>query len=185
MFFGPIGKIRWPPWPLICWNIFDFFSETSKRNSTKFDRNQDLKVFYQDCVLWADRKNKMAAQASDWMRHFWLLLWNHWTEFDETWEEARSQRPSASVCFSGRSVKKDGRHGPWLAETFFTSPLKLLNGIQRNLTGSKISTSSTKLCFSVWWVNKNYRPGRSVKKVTHCTQVHDMWSFGPLLYVFI
>ena len=35
----------------------------------------------------------------------------------------------------------------WLAETFSTSPLKPLNGIERNLTGSKISTSSTKFVF--------------------------------------
>ena len=34
-----------------------------------------------------------------------------------------------------------------MAETFSTSPLKLLNGIQQNLTGSKISTSSTKFVF--------------------------------------
>ena len=27
MFFGPIGKTRWPPWPLIGWDIFDFSSE--------------------------------------------------------------------------------------------------------------------------------------------------------------
>ena len=146
VFFGPIGKIRWPPWPLIGWDIFDFFSETAERNSMKLDRKQNLKVLYQVCAFWADRKNKMAAPASDWLRHFGLLLWNRWTEFDETWQEARSQRPLPSLCFSGRSVKKDGRHGPWLAETFLTS-LKLLNGIQRNLTGSKISTSSTKLCF--------------------------------------
>ena len=52
------------------------------------------------------------------------------------------------VCvFSGRSEKQDGRPGLWLAETFSTSPLKPLNGIQRNLTGSKISTSSTKFVF--------------------------------------
>ena len=184
VFFGPIGKTRWPPWPLIGWDIFDFFSETAEWNSTKLDRKQDLNVFYQVCVLWADRKKKMAAPASDWLRHFRFLLWNRWMEFDETWQESRSQRLLPSLCFSGRSVKKDGRHGPWLAETFLTSPLKLLNGIQRNLTGSKISTSSTKLCFSVWWVNKNYRPGWSVKKLAHCTQVHDMWPFGPL-YVFI
>ena len=185
VFFGPIGKIRWPPWSLIGWDIFDFFFETAERNSTKLDRKQDLNVFYQVCVFWADRKNKMVAPASDWLRHFRLLLWNCWTEFEETWQEARSQPPLPSLCFSGRSVKKDGRHGPWLAETFLTSPLKLLNGIKRNLTGSKISTSSTKLCFSVWWVNKNYRPGRSVKKVAHCNQVQDMWPFGPLVYVFI
>ena len=89
----------------------------------------------------------MAALASDWLRHFRLLLWNRWTEFNETWQEARSQRPLPSLCFSGRSEKQDGHPGLWLAETFSTSPLKPLNGIQRNLTGSKISMSSTKFVF--------------------------------------
>ena len=99
VFFGPIRKTKWPPWPL------------------------------------------------DWLRHFRLLLWNRWTEFNETWQEARSQRPLPSLCFSGRSEKQDGRPGLWLAETFSTSPLKPLNGIQRNLTGSNISTLSTKFVF--------------------------------------
>ena len=89
----------------------------------------------------------MAALASDWLRHFRLLLWNRWTEFDETWQEARSQRPLPSLCFSDRSEKQDGRPCLWLAETFSTSSLKPLNGIQQNLTGSKISTSSTKFVF--------------------------------------
>ena len=79
--------------------------------------------------------------------HFRLLLWNRWTEFDETLQEARSQRPLPSLCFSERSEKQDGRTGLWLAEAFSTSPLKPLNGIQRNLTGSKISTPSTKFVF--------------------------------------
>ena len=147
VFFGPIGKTRWPPWPLICWDIFDFSSETVKQNSRKLDRNQDLNVLYQVCVFRADPKNKMAALASDWLSHFWLLLWNRWTEFNETWQEARSQRPLPILCFSSRSEKQDGRPDLWLAETFLTSPLKPLNGIQRNLTGSKISTSSTKFVF--------------------------------------
>ena len=111
VFFGPIAKIRWPPWPLIGWDIFDFFSETAEGNSTKLDRKQDLNVFYQVWVFWADQKNKMATPASDWLRHFRLLLWNCWTEFDETWQEARSQHPLSSLCFSGRSVKK--RWPPW------------------------------------------------------------------------
>ena len=149
VFFGLIGKTRWPPRPLIGWYIFDFFSETAKRNLTKLDRKQDLYVLYQVCVFWADRKNKMAALASDWLRHF-RLLWNRWTEFDETWQEARSQRPLPSLCFSGRSVKKRWPPCPMIGWDIFTSHLKLLNGIQRNLTGSKISTSSTKLYFSVW-----------------------------------
>ena len=133
--------------PSLTFHIFNFSSETTVRNSTKLDRKQDLNVLYQVCVYRADRKNKMAALASDWLRHFRLLLWNLWTEFNETWQEARSQRPLPSLCFLGRSEKQDGRPGLWLAETFSTSPLKRLNGIQRNLTGSKISTSSTKFVF--------------------------------------
>ena len=89
----------------------------------------------------------MATLASDWLRHFRLLLWNRWTEFNKTWQEARSQCPLPSLCFWGRSVKQDGRPGLWLAETFSTSPLKLLNGIQQNLIGSKISKPSTKFVF--------------------------------------
>ena len=147
VFFGPIGRTRWPLWPLIGWDIFDFSSETTERNSKKLDRKQDLNVLYQICVFLADRKNKMAALASHWLRHFRLLLWNHWKKFYETWQEARSQRPLSSLCFSGRSKKQDGRPGLWLAETFSTSPLKPLNRIQQNLTGSKISTSSINFGF--------------------------------------
>ena len=147
MFLGPIRKTRWSPWPLIGWDIFDFSSETAEQNSTKLDRKQDLKVLYQVCVFRAVQKNKMAALASDWLRHFRLLLWNHGTEFNETEYKARSQCPLPSLCFSGRSEKQDGHPCLWLAETFSTSPLKPLNGIQRNLTGSKISTSSTKFVF--------------------------------------
>ena len=93
----------------LTFHIFDFSSETTKQNSTKLDRKQDLNVLYQVCVFRSNRKNKMAALASDWLRHFWLLLWNHWTEFNETWQEARSQRPLPSLCFSGPSEKQDGR----------------------------------------------------------------------------
>ena len=174
----------------------------------------------------------MAALTSDWPRHFQLLLWNCWTEFNETWQEARSQCPLPSLCFSGRSQKQDVRLGLWLAETILTSSLKLLNGIQRNLTGSKISTSSTKFVFFgpigktrwppwplIGWgifnfsfetaeqnskkldrkqdlnvlyqvcvfrgrsINKDVRLGQFLKNVAYCTQVHDMWPFGPLVFL--
>ena len=195
VFFGPIRKTRWSPWPLICWDIFNFSSETAEWNSTKLDRKQDLKDLYQVCVFRADLKNKMAALASDWLRHFWLLLWNcernstkldrkqdlnalyqvcvfqvdrknkmaalaydllrhfqlflwnRWIEFNKTWQEARSQHPLPGLRFSGWSEKQDSRPVLWLVETFFTSPIKPLNRIQRNLTESKFSTSSTKFVF--------------------------------------
>ena len=239
--FGPIGKTRWPPWPLIGWYIFDFSSETAKQNSiktwqkarsqrplpslcfsgrsekqdgrpglwlaktffaissetfeqnsTKPDRKQDLIVLYHVSVFRDDqknkisafrddRKNKMAALASDCLRHFRLLLWNRWTEFNETLQEARSQCPLPSSCFSGRSEKQDSHPGLWLAETFVTSPLKPLNRIQRNLTGSKISTSSTNFVFFGPICKQKLPHWPIVKKVAHWTQVHDMWPFGPLV----
>ena len=131
--FGPIGKTRWPPWSLIGLDIFDFSSETAERNSTKLDSKQDLNVLYQVYVFRADRKNKMAALASNWLRHF-RLLWNCWTACNETWQEERSQRPL---------------------------PV---------------------LCFGLFWKIR-CRPGQSVKKVAHCTQVHDTWPFGPLVFI--
>ena len=118
--------------PSLTFHIFDFSSETAERNSTKLDRKQDLNILYQVCVFRADRKNKMAALASDWLTHFRLLLWNHWSEFNETWQEARSQCPLPSLCLSGRSEKQDDRPGLRFDETFSTSPLKPLNRIQRN-----------------------------------------------------
>ena len=154
VFFGPVGKKRWPLWPLLGWDIFDFFSEIAEQNSTKLERKQDLNVLYQVCIFRADLKNKMAALASDWLRHFRLLLWNRWTEFNETLQEARSKRLLPSLCYWGRSQKQDGRPGLWLAETFSTSSLKLLKGIQRNLTGSKLLTSSTKFVFRADLKNK-------------------------------
>ena len=51
VFFGPIGKTRWPPWPLIGRDIFDFSSETVERNLTKLDRKQDLNILYRVCVF--------------------------------------------------------------------------------------------------------------------------------------
>ena len=70
VFFGPIRKTRWPPLSLIGRDIFDFPSETAELNSTKLDRKQDLNVLYHVCVFRADQKNKMAALASNWLRHF-------------------------------------------------------------------------------------------------------------------
>ena len=61
--FGPIGKTRWPPRPLIGWDIFDFSSETTEWNSSKLDTKQDLNVLYQVCVFRAHRKNKIVVLA--------------------------------------------------------------------------------------------------------------------------
>ena len=133
--------------PSQTFHIFDFSSETAKLNSTKLDRKQDLNVLYKVCVSWADWRIKMAALASDWLRHFWLLLWNCWTEFNETWQEARSKCPLQSLCFSGRSEKTRWPPWPLIGWDIFDFSSELLNRTEWNLAGSKISTSSTKFVF--------------------------------------
>ena len=77
----------------LTFHIFNFSSGTTEQNSTKLKKKQGLNILFQVCVFRADRKNKMAALASDWLRHFLLLLWNRWTEFNAAWQEERSQRP--------------------------------------------------------------------------------------------
>ena len=99
------------------------------------------------CVFRADRKNKMAALASDWLWHFRILIWNSWMEFNKTWQDTRSQCPLPSVFFRTDRKNKMAALASDGLETFSTSLPKRLNRIQWNLTGSEISTSSTKFVF--------------------------------------
>ena len=112
--------------------LADTFS-TSPKTLNRIQRNLTgckISTSYTKLVgfFLTDQKNKIEALASNWRRHFQLHLWNGWTEFNETLQDARSQRPLWSWCFSGGSEKQDGCPGIWLAETFSTS-LKLQNGI--------------------------------------------------------
>ena len=159
MFFVPFRNPRWPPWPLIGWNIFrlllrnrwmdldetwqetspqrplpslcfscrseiqdgrpglwlaetffDFFSTTVEWILRKLDRKQFLKALYQVCVFHADRKSKIAALASDWLKHF------------------------------------------------STSSPQLLNGFWWNLTGSNSSKPSIKFVFFMPFINPRWPP---------------------------
>ena len=144
VYFGPIGKKQdGRPGLWLAEIFFDFFFETADQNSTKLDRKQGLNVLYQ-FPGWSEKQDDRPG------------LWFGWNIFDFSSETAeqnstkldRKQDLNVCLCFSGRSEKQDDRPGLWLAETFSTSPLKPLNGIQRNLTGSKISMLFTKFVFS-------------------------------------
>ena len=159
VFFGPIGKTRWPPLSLICWDIFDFSSETAERNLTKLDRNYDLNVLYQVCVFGPIGKTRWPP---------WSLI--GWDIFDFSSETAEQNSTKLDrkkdlnvlyqVCvFRADRKKQDGHPCLWLAETFSTSPLKPLNGIWQNLTGIMISTSSTKFVFLGRSEKQDGRPG--------------------------
>ena len=133
--------------PSLTFHIFDFSSETTEQNSTKLDRKQELNMLYQVCVC--------RLKKTRWPP--WPLI--GWDIFDFSSETAERNSTKldrkqdlnilTKFVFLGRSEKQDGHPGLWLAETFSTSPPKPLNGIhvQWNLTGGKISTSSTKFVF--------------------------------------
>ena len=82
--------------PSLTFHIFDFSCESAERNWTKLYRKLGLNVFYQVCVFRTDRKNKMAALASYWLKHFPLTLCNHWTVLNKIWQRARSKHPLPS-----------------------------------------------------------------------------------------
>ena len=55
--FGRIVKPKWPPWPLIGRDIFNF-SATAEQNLTKLERKQDFNVLYQVCVFLGQSENQ-------------------------------------------------------------------------------------------------------------------------------
>ena len=159
---------------------FDSSSETAKRNSTKLDRREDLIVLYQVCVFRAHRKIKW--------RPWPLIGWDIFDSFSETAERnsmklKRKQDLSVlyQVCvFSGRLENKMTAWHMIVWDIFdFSSETAEWNS-NFNLTGSRNQCPLTSFCFSFQEVYKNGRLGWSVKKVTHCTQVHDMWLLGLL-----
>ena len=134
----------------------------------------------------ADQKNKIAALSSDWLRHFWHLLWNHWTEFNKTWQKASSQGPLPSLCFSGWSKKQNGRPGLWLAETYFDFSSETTERNSAKLDRKLDLNVLYQVCVfrAEKWI-KIATLANPSKKVAHCTQVHVMGPFGPLVYEFI
>ena len=156
-------KTRWSPWLLIGRDIFDFYSETAEENSTNLDRKQDLNVRLLPSLCFSvDQKNKMAALASDILDFsyeritarshrplpsLWPLIDLDIFDFSSETAEWNSTKLDRKQNLNGQSEKKDGCPSLSLAETFSTFPLKLLNRIQENLIGSKISRSYTKFLF--------------------------------------
>ena len=157
LFLGPIGKTRWPPWPLIGLDIFDFSSETAERNSAKLDRKQALNAFYLVCVFQANReKNKM---ASDWLRHFRLLLWN--CERNSTKLDRKQDRNAIyQVCVFqvDRRNKMAALAYDWLRHFWL---LLWNHWTELNETWQKASSQRPlpSLCFSGWSKKQYGRPG--------------------------
>ena len=88
-FFRTTGKPGLLPWPLVGWDILDFFFATTEWNATTLDRKQYLNILYQVLFFWTIQRTNMATPESDWLRHCQLFLYNHLTVFNEGWQETR------------------------------------------------------------------------------------------------
>ena len=107
-------------------DFFNFFLQPLNRIQWNFDRKQDLNFLYQVCVFQANPKSKMATPASSWLRHFWLLLFNPWMEFNETWQETSTQHPPPCLCFFGLIIISMCSIPKWGTSVKHCGPLGLL-----------------------------------------------------------
>ena len=71
MFFWSIGKPRWPPWPLIRFDIFDFFSTTPELNLPKQEARSQHPP-QRVCFFGPTGKPRLTTLASDRLGHFRL-----------------------------------------------------------------------------------------------------------------
>jgi len=56
LLFKPIRYPIWPPWPLICWHIFNFFSRTAEGIYSKLATNVSCEVLTKCCyfLIWSE-----------------------------------------------------------------------------------------------------------------------------------
>ena len=155
VFFGPIAKPRWPPWPLIGWDIFDSFSETPEMNSTNFTGSKISTSSTKFVFLGSIRK----PRSPPWP----LIDWNNF-DFSETAERnftgSKILMSSTTFVFFGMiEIRRYGRPGLWLIETFSISSLKPLNGIHETWQEARSQCPLPSLCFSGRSENEDGRPG--------------------------
>ena len=124
----------------------------------------------------------MAALASDRLRHFWLFGCNRWTEFNENLTGSKISMSSTkfAVFLVNRKKKMAALASDWL-RNFRLLLWNCWTEFSETWQEARPQRPLPSLFFSGRSINKNRRPGRFLKKVAHCTQVHDMWPFGPLV----
>jgi len=67
--FKPIRNPIWPPWPLIGWHIFNFFSRTAEGLYSKLATNVPYKILTKCCYYLSRSKSNVATLVSDWLTY--------------------------------------------------------------------------------------------------------------------
>ena len=109
--FRSMGKTRWPTRSLVGWGISTSPLTPLNGIQQNFKRSKDHSVLYQVWNFFSGWLEKQDSRRGLWLvETFQVLLWNCWTEFNDSWQKERSQCPLLKVDFSGRSVNKNIRH---------------------------------------------------------------------------
>ena len=139
----------------LAFHNFDFFSTKAEQNWTKLHRMQDLNVLYQACVFQSNQKIKITTLASDWLRHFQLLLSNNITELNQTLQEARTQHPLPSLCFRvDQKTKMAALAYDWVRH-FLLLLCNHWTEFNETLQEARSLSPLPSFCFSVWSKTKN------------------------------
>ena len=124
----------------------------------------------------------MAVPVFNWQRHFRLLLWNCWTEFIETWQEARSQCTLPSLRFAGPIGKTRLPPRPLICLDIFDFSSETAERNSTKLDRKQDLNVLYQVCiFRVHRKNKMLILPIRQKSGTLYSGVHDMWPFGPLV----
>ena len=84
VFYGPIGKPRLLPWPLIRWKIFDILSGTAERNLSK-PAGRKIPTTSNKFVFWGESENQDGRPGLWFTETFSLHFWNSWSELNLPW----------------------------------------------------------------------------------------------------
>ena len=97
LLFVPVGNPRWPPWTLIGWDIFDFFSRTTTCTGTKLSTNGLLVVLKKGYYFL------VRSELQDGHLGLWLAE-TFWTSFQEPLQGQSPNLPQMFLLLSCRSV---------------------------------------------------------------------------------
>ena len=131
-------------------------SETPDRNSTKLDWKQDLNPLYQ---VFSSQSEKQDGLLGLWLAE---TFWNSPSETTERNSMKLDRKQDINVLYQVCVFRADRKSQmATLASDCWdisTSPLKLLNRIQRNLTGIKISNVLYRV--GIIWADQKNSYGR-------------------------